>query len=123
MARIITALVGIIHLYFAYLEIFKWTDPLTAPKFGMTLQQAISSQTLAANQGFYNFMVAAGLLFSLSDRKYIHVTKFLLVFIVAVGFFGAATVAIKIFWLQSAPAIVALGVIIYSSKKAGVNAQ
>ena len=88
---------------------FLWTTPIGLKTFGMSLEVAQSSATLAMNQGLYNWFLAAGLAWGLtrSDDGSKTVAFFLGCVVVA-GVFGAATAKLSILFVQAVPAAVAL---------------
>ncbi|GAA0976576.1 DUF1304 domain-containing protein [Acrocarpospora macrocephala] len=110
------ALVGIvaaIHVYILILEMFLWTTPRGRAAFGTTPDFATQSRTLAANQGLYNGFLAAGLIWGLLGRDPAVLTFFLACVIVA-GLYGAATVSRRILYVQAAPAVLALILVLLS---------
>ena len=74
---------------------------------------AEKTKVLAANQGLYNGFLSAGLIFSLiKDDK--HVSIFFLICVIIAGIYGAySTKKIKLFYVQSIPALVALIVLFF----------
>lgn len=109
-ADILVGLIALLHLYILVLEMFLWTTPRGLAAFGQTLQQARASATLAANQGLYNGFLAAGLIFGLvADDPTANAFKvFFLGCVIVAGVYGGLTVNRRIFFIQAAPAIVAL---------------
>lgn len=107
LTQVLIILVAILHLLFLILEMFLWSTPLGLKTFGMTQALADSTRTLAMNQGLYNGLLAAGLLYGLltADNKMV---MFFLFFVVFAGVFGALTVGPKIFWIQALPALLAI---------------
>lgn len=106
-------LVAMLHLYFMVLEMFFWTKPLGRRAFGLTVEFAQASRTLAANQGLYNGFLAAGLLWGVVAGPvdgYVPKLFFLGCVIVA-GIFGGATANRKILWVQAVPGAVALALV------------
>ena len=103
------ALVALLHLYFLVLEMFLWTKPAGLKAFRLTPEFAEASKTLAANQGLYNGFLAAGLLWGALIYGDKNVTTFFLICVIVAGIYGAATVSKKIFYIQSVPAILAIG--------------
>jgi len=98
----------ILHFYFLILEMFLWTRPKTRKAFG-TKDEAFAKETkvLAANQGLYNGFLAAGLLFFSFIEKHIVALQFFLICIIVAGIYGAySTGKIKLFIIQSVPAII-----------------
>ncbi len=109
LANLLVALVAIEHLGFLVLEMFLWTSPTGMRVFGTTPAFAEQSAALAANQGLYNGFLAAGLLWSLVRKHDAFAIKlFFLACVVVAGIFGAITVKSSIFFVQAAPALLAL---------------
>ena len=103
-----TALVAVLHLVFFVLESVLWTKPTGRKIFGQTVDEAETTKVLAMNQGVYNAGLAVALAYGLWAGQP-HLVAVLLVFIVAMGLFGAATAKITILFLQALPAALALG--------------
>ncbi len=102
---------GLIHIYFMYLEMFLWEKPRTLRAFGLTPTLAQQTKSMAFNQGLYNGFLAVGLIWSLfiSEPQWSsQVQVFFLSCIFLAGVIGALTVAKKIFFVQSLPAVVPL---------------
>lgn len=110
--NILVGLVALLHGYFLVLEMFLWTKPQGLAAFGNTLEKAQDSAVLAANQGLYNGFLAAGLIWGLlyADRVAgLHIKTFFLACVVVAGLYGAySTGAMKILFIQAAPAALAL---------------
>ena len=106
----LVALVAFLHVYFMILEMFFWTKPKGLKAFGLKKEFAEQSKVLAANQGLYNGFLAAGLIWSLIDKNYANeIAIFFLTCVVLAGIFGAySTKKIKIFFIQSVPAIIGI---------------
>ena len=116
-ANVLVALVALLHAWFMVLEMFLWTRPLGLKTFRNTLEHAQASATLAANQGLYNGFLSAGLIWGLatsSPSQAFTVKAFFLGCVIVAGTFGAATVSRRIFGIQAAPAILALGLLWFS---------
>jgi len=107
------ALVAFLHIYFMFLEMFMWTKPKGLKAFGLTKEFAEASKVLAANQGLYNGFLAAGLIWSILSKN----TEFAIFFLACVvfaGIYGAySTKKIKLFYIQSIPAIIGLGLLLF----------
>ena len=88
-ASILVALVALLHVYFAVLEMLLWTTPRGRAAFGLEEGFAVESKSLAANQGLYNLFLVAGL-------------------------FGAATVSRRVLLVQALPAALALAAVLVS---------
>jgi putative membrane protein len=104
------AIVALEHLWFLVLEMFLWTKPIGLKTFRLTPQFAAESKALAMNQGLYNGFLAAGLIWGLAAADP-SIKTFFLVCVVVAGLFGAATVSVRILFLQAAPALVALALL------------
>ena len=69
LAKLLVALVALLHVWFLILEMFLWTAPIGLRTFGMSAEGAASTAVLAANQGLYNGFLAAGLVWGLVARN------------------------------------------------------
>jgi putative membrane protein len=116
-ADILIGVIAAIHGYFLILEMFLWTTDRGRRIFGTSKEFATDSKTLAANQGLYNGVLAAGLVWSLlaGEPTAIDVKLFFLISVIAVGVYGAVTVNRRILAVQAAPAAVALLLVMLSS--------
>jgi putative membrane protein len=110
-AIVTVVVVALLHFYFLVLEMFLWTRPLGLKVFGQTLEQAVQSKVLAANQGLYNGFLAAGLLYGVAtgSREF---CLFFLACVVVAGAYGAMTVSRRIFFVQALPALLAIGALL-----------
>ena len=109
LASVLIGVVAALHLYFMYLEMVVWDQPLGRKTFGTTAEFAAASKALAANQGLYNGFLVAGLAWGLylGDGGYA-VKVFFLACVIVAGVFGAATVSRRILYVQALPAALAL---------------
>lgn len=108
-ASIATALVGVLHIYILYLEMFLWDTPKGRKAFGLSAEFSAASKVLAANQGLYNGFLAAGLLWGVwlgvgGDA----IKIFFLACVVVAGVYGGVTAARKILFVQALPGLIAL---------------
>lgn len=112
-ATILIALVAALHAYFMYLEMVAWDTPAGRKAFGTTPEFSAASKTLAMNQGLYNGFLVAGLVWGLwlGDAGFA-IKVFFLGCVIVAGLFGAATVGIKILYVQAVPAILALAALL-----------
>ena len=102
------ALVAFLHIYFMILEMFLWTTPKGLKAFGLKKDFAEESKVLAANQGLYNGFLAAGLIYAILTKN-MEFAIFFLACVVVAGIYGAySTKKIKLFYIQSIPAIIGL---------------
>ena len=112
-ANVLVGLVVLIHLYIVVLEMVLWDKPFGRKVFGSTPEFAAASKVLAANQGLYNGFLAAGLIWGLSmGAAGQPVQLFFLGCVIVAGLYGAATVGIKILFVQAVPAALAVGAIL-----------
>jgi len=114
LADVAIAFVALLHAAFLVLEMFLWTKPLGLKTFRNTLEKAEMTKVLAANQGLYNGFLAAGLAWGLIVGSPPFKVFFLACVIVA-GAYGAWSVSRRILWVQAAPAVVALGLLLAAS--------
>ncbi len=106
---ILISFVALEHIYFLVLEMFLWTKPKTMHAFGIKSKElAEETKILAANQGLYNGFLAAGLIYSIIQKD-INFSYFFLIYVTIAGIYGSySTKKIKLFYVQSIPAIVGL---------------
>lgn len=109
-STVLITLVAVIHVYIMVLEMLLWTTPRGTRTFGISAEFAEQSRPLAANQGLYNGLLAAGLASSLfaADPVRGPGTVFLLLWVIIAGIFGAATVNKRIIVVQALPGVAAL---------------
>ncbi len=109
-ADIAVAVVAALHLLFLVLEMFLWKTPTGRRTFGLDADFAERSAPLAANQGLYNGILAAGLGWSLvaPEPTAFAFRVFFLVAVIVAGIFGAITVSRRILIVQALPAALAL---------------
>ena len=120
LALVLIALIGLLHSYIAWFEIFAWET--RGPTVFSSLDADLFPRTvnMAANQGLYNAFLAAGLFWSLliKDRLWQrNVATCFLIFVLVAGIFGAATVSMRIFLVQSVPALLALACLYLSGRR------
>ena len=107
LAAALIAFSALEHVGFMALEMFFWTSPYGLRAFGMTPEFARDSAVLAANQGLYNGILAAGLLWGLiSGRRDVRV--FFLLAVIVAGIYGGLTAKTSILFVQALPAALAL---------------
>lgn len=113
--NILIVLIALEHVYFLILEMFLWSKPKGIKTFGLKSKEfAEETKVLAANQGLYNGFLAAGLVFSLliDDQE---ISIFFLICVSIAGIYGAySTKKIRLFYIQSIPAILVLCFIYFS---------
>ena len=104
-ARVLIALVAIIHVYILVLEMFLWRTRARRV-FGTTKEFADSTAVLAANQGLYNGFLAAGLVWALV--RDLDLAPFFLLCVAVAGIYGGITANRRIILVQTVPAVLAL---------------
>jgi putative membrane protein len=113
LAKSLTALVAVLHVYFLVLEMFLWTKPLGLKVFRNTPEKAEITRVLAANQGLYNGFLAAGLLWAIwADKR--DVALFFLGCVVVAALYGAYSVSKRIFYVQGVPALAAIAALVFA---------
>lgn len=118
LADLLVGLVALEHIWFLVLEMFLWTKPLGMQTFGLTPEMAQQTASLAANQGLYNGFLAAGLIWGLLRKTDAFPIKvFFLSCVVIAGIFGAATAKMSILYIQGAPALLALVMVVLANRK------
>ena len=115
LAKIIVAIVALLHLYFLWLEMFAWTTK--AKKVFRQFPEDLfePTKTLAANQGLYNGFLSAGLIWSLliGDPTWqVYVALFFLGCVAVAGIYGALTASKKIFTVQALPALLGIALLL-----------
>ena len=112
-ANVAVALAALLHAGFLVLEMFLWDTPRGRRIFRLTPEFAAASKALAANQGLYNGFLAAGLAWGLTlGASGDPIKTFFLACVIVAGVFGAATVNLRILWIQALPGAVALALVL-----------
>jgi putative membrane protein len=109
--NILIGLVAIIHCYILWFEMFAWETRGRKVFSGFPKDLFAPTKQMAANQGLYNGFLAAGLVwtFFITDAEwYTNIATFFLACVTVAGTYGALTVEKKIFFVQAAPALIAL---------------
>ncbi len=117
LSRILVSLVALLHVGFLVLEMFLWSGPVGQRVFAMTPEFASQSAVLAANQGLYNGLLAAGLLWG-ALRNNLDFMIFFLLCVVVAGIYGGLTAKTTILYTQAAPGLVALLAVLAARPKA-----
>ncbi|GMN06713.1 DUF1304 domain-containing protein [Croceitalea sp. MTPC5] len=107
-AKIIIAIVAILHGYFLWLEMFAWTTRARKVFRNFPSDLFEPTKSMAANQGLYNGFLAAGLIWSLLIKDtvwQVNVGLFFLGCVIIAGIYGAFSVSRKIFMVQAIPAL------------------
>ena len=113
-AKLLIALIGILHVYILVLEMFLWDKPQGLKAFGNNLEKAKLTKVLAQNQGLYNGFLAAGLFWSLlvSNPDFSRaIATFFLGCVLVAGIYGGLTASKKIIYIQAVPTLLTLCVL------------
>ncbi len=113
-ADIAVGLIAALHVYILVLEMFLWTTPRGRRAFGIDVEFARASATLAANQGLYNGFLAAGLIWGLIAGGSVgfQAKVFFLGCVLIAGVYGAATANRRILFVQAVPGAIALALVL-----------
>jgi putative membrane protein len=121
MKLIVDLLIGFIaleHVYILWLEMFAWeTAGRKVFKGALPKELFTPTKVMAANQGLYNGFLAAGLIWTFfieTPEWKFNIALFFLSCIVVAGIYGALTASRRIFWVQGMPALVAIGILLFS---------
>jgi putative membrane protein len=112
LSKILIGIIAIEHIFIMYVEIFAW-ETMGKKSFKGVIPDDLFSATkvMAANQGLYNGLLAAGLIwtFFISNIEWNkNISIFFLSCIILAGTYGALSASGKIFFVQALPAIIAL---------------
>jgi putative membrane protein len=113
-ASVVVWAIALLHVYILILEMFLWTTPRGHKAFGLTPEFAQQTKALAANQGLYNGFLAAGLIWGLLHPDFmvgVQIQVFFLICIAVAGVYGAMTAKLSILFVQTLPAILAMGLL------------
>ena len=115
-ALVLIAITAVAHVGFLVLEMFLWRSEFGRRTFGTTVRLAEATATLAANQGLYNGILAAGLAWSLvaPEPTAFAFRVFFLGAVILAGVYGGLTVSRRILLVQALPAALALGFVLLS---------
>lgn len=111
LAMIIITLIAVLHLYIAWFGIFAWEaqGPVAFPELPKDLFAPTTA--MAANQGVYNLLLAAGLIWSLLIKDALwqrKVATCFLLFVAAAGLLGAYRISPDVALVQAGPAVIGL---------------
>ena len=114
----VIAFIALLHIYILVLEMFLWDTSRGRRVFGQSAEQAAASKVLAANQGLYNGFLAAGLFWGLYlGTAGFDIKVFFLSCVLVAGIYGGFTAKRKILWIQGAPALAALVLLLIRTLK------
>ncbi len=123
-AKVLTGLVALLHIYFLWLEMFAWTTKAKKVFRNFPKDLFEPTKSMAANQGLYNGFLAAGLIWSLliTDANWsTNIALFFLGCVLIAGIYGAVSVSKRIFYVQGIPALIAILFWILGNHKLLVN--
>lgn len=110
-------IIAVFHIYILWFEMFAWET--RGPKVfrGFPKELFPKTKAMAANQGLYNGFLAAGLIWTLfieNEAWKDNVALFFLSCVAIAGIYGAASVSKKIIVVQTLPAAIAIGLILFA---------
>lgn len=111
-AKLLVGLVGLAHLGFLYMEMFRW-EGVGKRLAGLDAETLAKTAALGQNQGLYNGFLAAGLLWAAFAGR-VDLAVFFLGCVIVAGAFGAATLPSRAtLWMQALPGAVALAAVLF----------
>lgn len=116
-AKIMVALIGLVHFYIMWFEMFAWES--RGPKVfrGFPKDLFPKTKSMAANQGLYNGFLGAGLFWSLliGDPTWSqNVVLFFLSCVVVAGLYGWYSVSKRILFVQVLPGVLGILLVLLS---------
>ncbi len=122
--KIVIGIVALFHVYVMWLEMFAWTTK--GPKTFKNFEKELFPKTkaLAANQGLYNGFLATGLIwtfFICNPEWRFNISLFFLICVSVAGIYGALTADKKISFVQALPALIGIGLLVFSHKNQEPN--
>jgi len=114
-ASIVVGLIAALHVYILVLEMFLWNRAVRVFGIAKEHRDNQSMRTMLKNQGLYNGFLAAGLIWGLvhPDASVgLQVQIFFASCVAVAGLYGAATANIRILFVQTVPAALALGLLL-----------
>lgn len=122
--QILVGLIAVFHLYVLWVEMFAWLS--RGPKVFKSIPKELFPPTkvLAANQGLYNGFLAAGLIWSLFICDPLWQNEIRLFFLSCValaGIYGGLTAGKRIFFVQAVPALIGIGLVLFSPRYCDEN--
>lgn len=118
--KTLMGLVALIHVYIVVLEMFLWERAINTFQIPEALWDSELVKNLLFNQGAYNGFLAAGIIFGLFHADKEIGRQFQLFFagcVAVAGIVGAATADIKILFIQTVPAVLAMALTWLAAKR------
>lgn len=106
-STIAVAIVGVIHVVIAIVEMFFWETPLIYKGLGFIADIAHQVAPIVNNAGLYNAFIASGLFWGAFNQDS-SIRLFFLVCVIVAGIYGAVTLRPTTLVLQTLPAAIAL---------------
>ena len=110
-AKVITGLIALIHIYIMILESALWGRAVKVFGIPKELRDEPLLKTMLKNQGAYNGVLAAGLIWGLiyPDATFgMELSLFFLAAVALMGIVGAVTAKKEILFIQTIPATLGL---------------
>ena len=116
-ANIAIGFIAALHVYIMVLEMFLWKRAVRVFAVPKEHRENEIMRTMLKNQGLYNGFLAAGLIWGLAHPDHdigYQVQIFFAACVGVAGLYGAATANIRILFVQTVPAAIALGLLFAS---------
>lgn len=110
-ADVVVGLVAAIHLYILMLEMFLWNRAVRVFQIPKEHRDNVLMRTMLQNQGLYNGFLATGLIWGLVHPSPViafQVKVFFATCVLVAGLYGAVTANVRILFVQTIPAGIAL---------------
>ncbi|MEH1941476.1 MAG: DUF1304 domain-containing protein [Nostoc sp.] len=104
---IAVAIVAVIHVAIAMVEMFFWETPFIYERLRFTPDIAHQVAPIVNNAGLYNAFIAAGLFWGAFNQNR-SIRLFFSVCVIVAGLYGAVTLSPTTLLLQTLPATIAL---------------
>lgn len=113
-ADVVIGLIALVHVYILVLEMFLWGRAVRVFALPREHWNNTWMKTMLKNQGLYNGFLAAGLGWGLLHPEPAVARQIKLFFLACVGvagIYGAMSAQVRILFVQTAPALLAVGLL------------
>jgi putative membrane protein len=104
--------IAFLHYCIFTIEVFFWTKPSGLRAFNLSKEFSDQTKTMAINQGVYNAFLASGILYAILTSQP-NTAIFFTSCVFIAGIVGGVTSNIKIIFIQSIPALIALMILFF----------
>ncbi|MCO4747011.1 MAG: DUF1304 domain-containing protein [Proteobacteria bacterium] len=116
-ALIATGLIGLLHVWILVLEMFLWSRAVKVFAVPRDQRDNVLLQTAFKNQGAYNGFLAAGCFWACAHPNsafQLQLALFFLGCVAVAGVVGAVTANVRILFVQTVPAVIAMGLWVFA---------